>query len=65
MEADREGEWLQLAGSEGSPGLLGLTWIKETAFSIIATGFQDEGKASWRLPRFLPSFLCPQEGGPT
>lgn len=54
----------------GSPGLLGLTWIKGT-LSIIATGFPGEGKVGWSLPRagrgltFLPSFLSPQEGGPT
>lgn len=53
----------------GSPGLLGLTWIKGT-LSIIAMGFQGEGKVGWSLPRagrgltFLPSFLSPQEGSP-
>lgn len=61
---------LEKVAAAGSPGLLGLTWIKGM-LSIIAMGFQGEGKVGWSLPRagrgltFLPSFLSPQEGGPT
>ena len=74
MEADKDGKWLQLAlsGCCWEPRPPGPHLDKEdSVFSIIATGFQDEGKVGWRLPRvgrgltFLPSFLGPQEGGPT
>ena len=61
-------EWGMAPAQEaaaGSPGLLGLTWIKGTLHFHHCNWIPDEGKAGWRLPRFLPSFLCPQDGGPT